>query len=69
LIPDRDKLFLFSTDFRSALGPTLPPTLQLREAFSSKIKLQGLEDDQSLSTSAEVKDDGNLPPLPHTFQR
>jgi hypothetical protein len=53
--PGRVKNFLFSTSFRSALGPTQLPIQWIPEAFSSGKKRQGREADHSPPTSPEVK--------------
>jgi hypothetical protein len=49
------KNFLFSTSFRSALGPTQPPIKWVPGALFPGVKRPGREADQSLPTSAEVK--------------
>jgi hypothetical protein len=58
------EIFLFSTLFRPALGPTQPPIRCLPEAFSAGVKRPGREDDHSPPSSAEVKNGGAIPPLP-----
>jgi hypothetical protein len=60
------EIFLYST----ASGPTLGPTQSLMQcvpgAFSPGLKRQGREADHSPPSSAEVKNGGAIPPLPHT---
>jgi hypothetical protein len=44
-----------------------PPTTQLaRVALSPEFKLLGPDDDHLIPSSAEVKKDGAIPPLPNT---
>jgi hypothetical protein len=57
LIPGKGKIFLFSTASRPALGHTRSPTQWVSEALSSGIKRPGHKADQSLPSSAEVKND------------
>jgi hypothetical protein len=54
-----DKIFLFSTASRHALGPTEPPIQWL-----PGVKWSEREADHSPS-SDEVKNGGAIPPLPH----
>jgi hypothetical protein len=58
-IPGSGKVFLFSTPFRPALGPTQPPI-----QWVPGIKLKGREADHSPSSRAEVKKGGAIPPPP-----
>jgi hypothetical protein len=58
--PSRGKIFLFSTTSRPALGPTQPPI-----QWVPGVKLQGREADHSPPSSAEVKNGGAIPSLPH----
>jgi hypothetical protein len=52
-------IFLFSTASRPALRSTQPP-------LSPGVKRPGREADHSPPSSAEVKNSGVVPPLPHT---
>jgi hypothetical protein len=61
------EIFLFSTAPRPALGPTQPPIQWVPGAFSPGVKWQGREADHSLSSSADVKNGGAVPPLPHKY--
>jgi hypothetical protein len=47
--------FLFTTAFRTALGPTQPPIQWIRETLSLRVKRPGRETDHSPPSSAEVK--------------
>jgi hypothetical protein len=49
------RIFLFTTAFRPALGPTQPPIQWLPEAVFLKVKWPGREADHSPLSSAEVK--------------
>jgi hypothetical protein len=48
-------IFLFTTAFRPALGPTQPPIERVPEALFLGVKRPGSETDRSPSLSAEVK--------------
>jgi hypothetical protein len=48
-------IFLFTTAYRTALGPTQPPIQWVPAAFSLGVKRPGREADHSASSSAEVK--------------
>jgi hypothetical protein len=48
-------IFLFTTVFRTALGPTQPPIQWVPGAFSLGVKRQRREADHSPPSSAEVK--------------
>jgi hypothetical protein len=65
LIPDRVKIVLFSAASRPALGPNLPLVQWVLGAFSLWVKRPGSEADHSPPSSAEVKNGGVIPPLPH----
>jgi hypothetical protein len=65
-IPDRVKIFLFSTVSRPALGPTQPSIQYVPGALSLGVKLPGRETDHLLPASAEVKNGGAIAPFPHT---
>jgi hypothetical protein len=62
----RGKIYLFSTSSRSALGPTQPPIQWVPGAISPGVKRPGREADHSFTSGAEIKNDGAIPPLPHT---
>jgi hypothetical protein len=63
-IRGRGKTFSFSITSGPALGSTLPPTRRVPTAVSPGIKWQGREADHSLPSSAKLKNDGAIPPLP-----
>jgi hypothetical protein len=65
MIPGRGKIFLFSTGFGPAVGPTQPLIEWLPGDLSPGIKQQGREADHSYPSSAEVKNGGAIPPLLH----
>jgi hypothetical protein len=48
-------IFLFTTVFRTALGPTQPPIQRVSGALSLGLKRLGREADHSPPSSAEVK--------------
>jgi hypothetical protein len=48
------------------MGPTQPPELWVLGAFSRGVKRPGREADYSPTPSAEVKNSGAIPLLPHT---
>jgi hypothetical protein len=58
-------LFLESTAYRPALGPTHPPIQWVLGALSLVVKRPGRDADHSPPSSAEVKSGGAMPPLPH----
>jgi hypothetical protein len=60
------KIFL-STASRPALGVTQPPIQWVPGALPPGVKRQRREADQSPPSSAEVKNGGAIPPLPHVF--
>jgi hypothetical protein len=64
-IPGRGKIFLFSTASRPALGPTQPPIQWVPGVISLGVKQPGHEADYLAPSSAEVKNSGVIPPLPH----
>jgi hypothetical protein len=49
------KIFLFTTAYRRALGPTQPPIQWVPGSSSLEVKRPGHEADHSLLSSAEVK--------------
>jgi hypothetical protein len=59
------KIFLFSTASRPTLGPPSLLSNGYLGAFSPGVKRQGDEADHSPPSSAEVKEGGAIPPLPH----
>jgi hypothetical protein len=54
------RIFLFTTAFRMAVGPTHPPIQWISEALSLGVKLLGREADHSPPSSAEVKESVEL---------
>jgi hypothetical protein len=56
---------LFSMASRPTLGPTHLPIQSVLEAISPGLKRLGREADNSPPSSAEVKNGGIIPPLPH----
>jgi hypothetical protein len=64
-IPGRDKI-LYSTASKSNLGPIQSPVQWVMEALSPGLMWPGYEADHSPPSSAEVKNIGAIPPLPHT---
>jgi hypothetical protein len=50
---------------RPALGPTQPPIQWVPEALSPGVKGRKHEADHSPRSSAEFKNGGAIPPLPH----
>jgi hypothetical protein len=64
----QDKIFLFSTASRPALGPTQPPIQWAQRVISPGVKRQRREADHSPLTSAEVKNTWNYTSTPpYTF--
>jgi hypothetical protein len=64
-IPGGGKIFLIPTVSRSALGPTQPPNQWVLGPLSPGVKWPGHETDHSPPSSAKVKNDGAIPPLPN----
>jgi hypothetical protein len=60
------KIFLYFTAIRLALGPTQPPAHWILGALSRGVKWPGCETDHSPPSTAEVENDGAILPLPHT---
>jgi hypothetical protein len=60
------EIFLFSTVFRLALGPTQLPIQWISGALSLLVKWPGREADPSPQSRVKIKNDGAEPPLPHT---
>jgi hypothetical protein len=54
------EVFLFSTAFRTILGPTQPPIQWVPENLSPRVKRTECETDHSLLSSAEVKTGGDF---------
>jgi hypothetical protein len=65
LIPDKDKIFLFSTTSRRLCGQHSLMYNSYLGSLSPGIKLRGREADHSLPSCAEVKNGEARPPLPH----
>jgi hypothetical protein len=61
--PAEVKIFLF-TAFRPTLGPH-PASCPMGTPVSSGVRRPGCEADHSLPSSAEVKNGGAVPPVPH----
>jgi hypothetical protein len=59
------EIFLYSTASRPALSPT-QPHIQWYRVLSAGVKRPGREGDHSPPASAEVKNGGAIPALPHT---
>jgi hypothetical protein len=64
-IPGKGKIFLFSTASKRALRPTHAPIQWAQGNLSPEVKRAGREAGHSPPTSAEVKNGGAIPPLPH----
>jgi hypothetical protein len=64
-IPARARDFSYSTESRPALGPTQPPVQWVPKALPTRVVQPGSEADHSPLSSAKVKNDGDIPPLPH----
>jgi hypothetical protein len=64
-IPSKGKSFLFSVAFTLAWGPTGSPIQWVQRVISWGVKLPGHESGHSPPASAEVKNGGVIPPLPH----
>jgi hypothetical protein len=56
---------LLSIAFRRVLGPTQPPIQWVLEVISAGVKQPGHEADHSPPSSAEVKNYGTVPSVPH----
>jgi hypothetical protein len=66
--PGKGNIFLFSTAFRPALGPTQPPIQWVPMAISPGVKRPGLVAEHSPPTSTEGKIGGAIPALPIRFR-
>jgi hypothetical protein len=60
-------IFLFTTSFTQALGPTQPPIQRVPGARSLGVKRPGREAYHSPQSSAESRMRGAIPPLPNTL--
>jgi hypothetical protein len=67
LSQQKQEIFLYSTASRPALEPTHSPFQCVPGALSLGIKQPRREADHSPPSSAEVKNGGAIPPLPHIF--
>jgi hypothetical protein len=65
LNPSTSKILLFSTTSRAALGPIQPPIQWVLGAISPGVKWSEGKADHSPPSSAEVKNGGAIPSLPH----
>jgi hypothetical protein len=63
--PGWRKIFLFSTTFRPALGPTQTSIQWVPIASYPAVKRQRREADHSPPSSVEIGNGGAIPPLPH----
>jgi hypothetical protein len=63
------EIFLLSIISGLALRPTQPPTQWALGAVYLEVKWQGHEAGDSPPSSAEVKNDGAILPLPHAYSR
>jgi hypothetical protein len=63
------QISFFSTIPRPALVPTQSPIQWESGEISPGVKRPGLKADHSPSSSAEVKNGGAIPPLPHMYLR
>jgi hypothetical protein len=64
-IPAKDKIFLFYTTSRPALGPIQPPNQCLPGTLSPGVNRPGREAGRSPQSSAAVKNGGAILPLPY----
>jgi hypothetical protein len=65
--PGRPKIVLLSISSRPALGSIQLPIQWIPGALSSGVKRLWLQAESSPSSNVEFKNDGSLPPLPHTL--
>jgi hypothetical protein len=63
--PSRGKITFFTSASRPAVGPTQPLNQWLRGPLSPGVKRPGHEAYDSPPSSAEVKNDGTIPQIPH----
>jgi hypothetical protein len=63
-VPDRGKIFVYSTATSSPLGPPQPPVQWVPRALYTGVKRPELEADHLAKYGAEVKNGGAIPPLP-----
>jgi hypothetical protein len=59
------EIFLYSTTSKQPLGYTKPPIQWVPVALSRGVKRPARETDHSSPSSADVNNDGAIPPLPH----
>jgi hypothetical protein len=64
-IPAGEETFLYSTASRPALVPIQPPTQWVPGTLSLGAQWMGRQADHSPTSSAEAKNAGTIPPLPH----
>jgi hypothetical protein len=69
LSPARSKIFLSSTEVKTDLKPTQPPTQWVSGAVSPGVRRQECEADRLPLSSAQVKKGGVIPSLPKMFSR
>jgi hypothetical protein len=62
-IPDKKKIFIFSTTSRPVLGSTEPPDQWVPVALSLGVKRPGRKFDDSPPSSTDIKGGGAIPPL------
>jgi hypothetical protein len=67
LNPGRDKIYLFSTASRPAVGPTQPPIQWVLGEISSGVKRQEREADHSPPSRAEANNGVAISPPPYVF--
>jgi hypothetical protein len=60
-------MLLSSTGSRPALEPTQPPIQWEPAAHSPEVKRSGRVADYPPPSSADIKNGGAIPPLPHVF--
>jgi hypothetical protein len=63
----RQEIILYFTASIPDLGASEPPLRWIQEAPSPEVKELGREADHSQSSTAEAKNAGATPRLPHTF--
>jgi hypothetical protein len=63
----RGQILLFFIAPRPAVRPAQPPILWVPGVFFPWDKAQGREANRLPPSSAEVKNDGAIPPLPHMY--
>jgi hypothetical protein len=63
----RQEIFLYSKASRPDLGPSQPTIQCTRGALSPGVERPRLEANHSRPSIADIKNDGAIPPLPHTY--